>query len=698
MISDVSFADLEIRILAKQADGYPVELTVNQEQQYARGYLPTGFLPWTPGASPQEDGERLFGWLTADARLKSAWAEVRGAQPRRRVRLRIDAAAPELHGVPWELLRESAEEGGLPNDLAASSATPFSRYLAGRWLPGSPVLKRPIKILVAIANPADLGAHGMATIDIEQEMALLRAATAGFAGQVELAQAPQPCTLAAVEAALRTGCHVLHFVGHGGFSEQDATALLVMADEANRVAFVTDAEFSAMLGRQLGEAAVGDDDKLRLVFLASCQTATRSPADAFRGFAPGLVAAGAPAVLAMQDLVPAVTAQEFARTFYRQLLSHGLVDLAANEARSGLLTARLPAAAVPVLFNRLRSGELLGQPGRITSDREEMFWPFLLENVDQGLCTAFLGPQVTEGLLPGADVLAEKLAERYGYPLADRRDLVHVAQFMAVNDPDLLRNDYLRLLQRSLFGYLGVTPTDEQKRQLRDATLTQTAEALNWAEAALQVQENEVHHLLADLPLPLYMTTNPDSFMFEALRHRGRSPRRVGPRWEQPQAGSPQWVLSPAPSREEPVVFHLNGYDADDEQRKHLVLSEDDYLSHFVRLSRDQEAFLPMNVLRMLSEHSFLFLGYQLEDWAFRAVLQGLIRPIAQTNRGKKMHVGVQLEVGQVADVDRARKYLARYLDQFNIDVYWGTPRQFIGELHNRWQAYAKAGDDGWGR
>jgi len=697
MMSDTAFADLEIRILAQQADGYPVELTVNQEQQYARGYLPAGFLPWQAGASPQEDGERLFGWLTADSRLKSAWAEVRGAQPRRRVRLRIDAAAPELHSVPWEMLREPAADGGLPIDLAASSATPFSRYLAGRWLPGSPVLKRPIKILVAIANPFDLAAQGLAAIDIEEEMALLRAATAGFAAQVELAEALQPCTLASLEAALRTGCHVLHFVGHGGFSAEDAVALLVMADEANRSVFVTDAEFSAMLGRQLGDAAVGDDDKLRLVFLASCQTATRSPADAFRGFAPGLVAAGAPAVLAMQDLVPAVTAQEFARTFYRQLLTHGLVDLAANEARSGLLTARLPAAAVPVLFNRLRSGELLSQPGKITGDREEMVWPVPLQNVDQGLCTAFLGPQVTEGLLPSTGELAEKLAERYGYPLTDRRDLVHVAQFMAVNDPDLLRNDYLRLLQRSLPGYLGVAPTDEQKRQLRDATFTQTAEALNWAEAVLGVQENELHHLLADLPLPLYVTTNPDSFMFEALRQRGRSPRRVGPRWEQPQAGSPQWVLTPAPSRQAPVVFHLNGHDADDEQRKRLVLSEDDYLAHFVRLSRDQESFLPMNMLRMLSEHSFLFLGYQLEDWAFRAVLQGLIRPIAQTNRGKKMHVGVQLDVGQAADVERARKYLARYLDQFNIDVYWGTPRQFVGELHNRWQSYAKAGNDGWG-
>jgi hypothetical protein len=696
MTTETAFADLEIRILGGEAEGYPVELTVNQEQQYARGYLQTGFLPWIPGVSPAEDGERLFRWLFADDRLKTAWAEVRGGQPHRRLRLRIDAAAPELHAIPWELLRDPGD-GGVSLDLAASAATPFSRYLAGRWQPGSPVLTRPIKILVAVANPTNLTTdYNLPAIDVEQEGALLKAATDGL--EVALTLLPQPCTLAALEAALRNGYHVLHFVGHGSYSDRAGKAVLYMADAANQVALVSDAEFAAMLARQLADTGVGTDDKLRLVFLASCQTATRSPADAFRGFAPGLVAAGVPAVVAMQDLVPLRTAQEFARVFYRQLLGHGQVDLAANEARSTLMSAQLPGAAIPVLFNRLRSGELLGQRGRITSDREEMFWPFLLDNVDQGLCTAFLGPRVTEGLLPTAETVAEKLADRYGYPLADRHDLVHVAQFMAINDPEVLRNDYLRLLQRSLFSFLGVKPTEEQKRALRDAGLSQTTEALNWAETVLDVQENELHHLLADLPLPLYLTTNADSFMFEALRQRGRSPRRIGPRWEQPEAGSPQWVLTPAPSRDQPVVFHLNGYDGDEEQRKHLVLSEDDYLSHFVRLSRDHETFLPMNLLRMLSEHSFLFLGYQLDDWEFRSVLQGLIRPVAQTNRGKKVHVGVQLDVDQVADVDRARKYLARYLDQFNIDVYWGTPRQFVSELHSRWQAYSQAVSDDWGR
>ena len=48
----------------------------------------------------------------------------------RRVRLRLSAAAPELHAIPWELLRDTtaADE---PQTLAATVATPFSRYIAG---------------------------------------------------------------------------------------------------------------------------------------------------------------------------------------------------------------------------------------------------------------------------------------------------------------------------------------------------------------------------------------------------------------------------------------------------------------------------------------------------------------------------------------------------------------------------------------
>ena len=687
------YADLEIRILEKQQEGFPVEMTLNSEQEYDPGFLdPTSLpLPWVPGGSLTEDGERLFEWLLSAEKLRSSWAEVRGQRPYRRIRLRIDATAPELHALPWELIRDPGA-GAMPQDLAATVATPFSRYLAGRWRPGSPVLQRPIKVLVAIANPTDLKAKfDLEPIDVAGEFASLEEAMKGQ--PVDLTLLPQPCTLAALEVALKDGYHVLHFIGHGKFVNK---AALYLADDQNQVKLTFDDDVAGMLARQLADDEMLQDERLRLVFLASCQTATRSPADAFRGLAPRLVDAGVPAVLAMQDLVPIDTAKHFAATFYGRLMAHGIVDLASNEARSAVLTAGLSGAAIPVLFSRLRSSELFGQRGQITSDRGEEFWEVLLENIDSGHVTAFLGPEVTNGLLSDRSSVSLKLAEKHRYPMADQQNLNQVAQFVAMKDTGVLRKDYMRALQRSLPRYLDIEMTKEQKRSLRNASLSETVEALGWAERVLDIHENEIHHQLAALELPLYLTTNVDNFMIEALKSKGLSPRRMGLRWEQPEAGSPQYVLNPGPSQREPVVLHLNGHDGDPEQLRHLVLSQDDYLEHFVRLSRDQESILPMNTLTMLAEHSYLFLGYQLEDWEFRTVLQGLVKHNARPSRERKLHVGVQLELGEEITSEEAVKYLSSYMQEFNIDIYWGSTQQFMNELSSRRLEYLEADDDDW--
>jgi len=359
MVTNLVYSDLEIRISEKQEKGYPVELTLSNEGvQFPRGFLAPDFLPWIAGVDPVADGQRLSDWLFADDLLKTAWTEARGRNPQRRIRLRIDASAPELHAIPWELLLDTGREG-VPQSLAASVATPFSRYLPGVWEPGSPVSTLPIRILVAIASPDFQAAqYDLAAIDVEKEWTGFQDGIKELAGtgMVNVVQLPQPCTLSSLETELKRGYHILHFIGHGGYSPRNDRSILYMADAVSRVERVYETDFAAMLGRlQAG-------NQLRLVFLASCETATRSSADAFRGFAPRLVEQSLPAVLAMQDLVPVETAREFTTIFYRQLLRHGQVDLACNEARSALITGKFPGAAIPVLFSRLPANQLLNLP------------------------------------------------------------------------------------------------------------------------------------------------------------------------------------------------------------------------------------------------------------------------------------------------------------------------------------------------
>jgi hypothetical protein len=389
--SAVSFADLEIRFLPQQAEGYPLEITLNSEQEFAGAFLQP--QEWVPSATAIEDGRRLAEWLFADDKLRAAWNQIRGQHPQRRLRLRISESAPELHQIPWELLTDpedgSAAESGVPTVIAAAAATPFSRYLAGQWRPGSPILRRPVKVLVAIANPENLHSYGLQPVDVEAEMDILRTLTGDL--EVELHLLPQPCTFNAIEAALQEGAHILHLVAHGAHRPESKTRdeafALYLAGDDNQTDLVSADQFAAMLGRQLSDVEQANEDKLRLVFLASCETAKRSPADAFRGLAPQLVAAGVPAVIAMQELVPVTTSQRFTESFYAGLLRHGQVDRAANEGRAAILTADLPGAAIPVLFMRQREGQLLGVRGQILGDRAGSFWQILLEYIADGECT-----------------------------------------------------------------------------------------------------------------------------------------------------------------------------------------------------------------------------------------------------------------------------------------------------------------------
>jgi tetratricopeptide (TPR) repeat protein len=348
------YAELEIRILARHDRGYPIEITC-EGSEFPRGYGSPALLPWMPGPSQQADGERLFRWLLTDDTLQQAWAEARGRSPQRRIRLRIDVDAAELHSVPWELLCD-ASPGHATQMLAADANTPFSRYLALSQSTPPPLTKRPIRVLAVIANPDDLRDVGVAPIDVAGERRIvLSALTQRWTRNVRVDFLEGPATLERVEAELKAGYDVLYIAAHGAVV--DGKPWLLMAGAANRVAPLADDELAGMLARQA--------HPVRLVFLAACQSAAHSTADAVRGFGPRLVEAGVPAVVGMQDAVPEAAAQKFAAVFFRQLLRHGWVDLAANEARSALLAAQMAQGwGCPVLYSRVRDGRLIGPAPR----------------------------------------------------------------------------------------------------------------------------------------------------------------------------------------------------------------------------------------------------------------------------------------------------------------------------------------------
>jgi hypothetical protein len=677
----VAYADLEIRILKKEAAGYPVEITFNGDQEFPQAHLSVD-LPAIDPSDPAGTGQRLFNWLFADPHLANSWAQACGQQSQRRIRLRIDEADPELHTLPWETLHDPAS-----GQIAAMDSTPFSRYLAGPWLPGSPILKRPIRISVAIANPENLDEFNLTPINADQEFAALQQALAGVEN-IELTRLPGPITLNAIEQAIRQGAHIVHFVCHGKFDRKAGVAQLFLADDKNQVKFAADIDIADMLRRQLANADANSDDKVRMVYLSSCQTATRDSFDAFHGLAPQMVAAGIPAVIAMQDLVPVKAAGAFSTTFYRELMEHGEVDRASNAARASLLTAQISGAAIPVLFLRLRSAQLFGRRGVILGDVSDSWWRMLAGKIRRGQCTPILGPDIASGLLPDPENLARKLAGQ-DYPFPDNTELRNVTQYLGTLDNEEMRQDVLDLLTASLRRNLATAGnTTATLNTISDLTPEQ------WTQLT-QISETEIHQQLASLNLPLYLTTNADNFMTLALHARSGgngAARRQTVKWREAATTCPD--PDPPPSADDPVVLHLFGTDQDPDS---MVLTEDDHLDYLARISHDREVFLPPNVNALLAKNTLLFLGYRMENLDLKVLLRGLLSYLA-LDKYDRMQLAVQIEMTNPNPA--AQKEITDYLQQSfrqyfspksDVKIYWGSARQFVAELMEHMRDSANA-------
>jgi len=195
--------------------------------------------------------------------------------------------------------------------------------------------------------------------------------------------------------------------------------------------------------------------------------------------------------------------------------------------------------------------------------------------------------------------------------------------------------------------------------------------------------------VLAGLNLPLYLTTNCDSFMTEALAARGRQPSREICRWNESLDGLPSLFEQRPdyePTVEAPLVYHLFGNDL---EASSLVLTEDSYLDFLVQISAEQER-IPPTIWAALANSTLMFMGYSLNDWEFRIIMRGLVATREQRRNFK--HVAVQLDLGDV-DKDRVeavQSFLQQYFQGAEINVYWGSMQQFVAELREQWEAANK--------
>ena len=133
------------------------------------------------------------------------------------------------------------------------------------------------------------------------------------------------------------------------------------------------------------------------------------------------------------------------------------------------------------------------------------------------------------------------------------------------------------------------------------------------------------------------------------------------------------------PSRT-PLVFHLHGHTLPES----LVLTEDDYLRYLAAMASNPD-LLPAPVQKALTSASLVFIGYRLADWNFRVLLQGL-RPTAL----RRSVVVLKPPEDSEEKSNKVQEYMDRYYAAMDLRVYWGTAREFCGELRRRWREFKK--------
>jgi hypothetical protein len=297
------------------------------------------------GGSPEQAGDELFRTVFQGELLKAfqgCLAKARGG-PGLRIRLRLNEV-PQLAGLPWEYLYDAEGRGF----LALSGRTPVVRYLELSEGLGTLLVEPPLRVLAVISTPR--GYRELAEADEEWRRLVVALKPLLESGLIEVERLER-ATPEALEARLRTGqpVHVLHFVGHGGFSELRGEGVLVFEDEDGNGVPVGGPSLAYLLQ---------DHPSLRLAVLNACNGARGSQENTFAGTAQVLVQRGVPAVIAMRSEVMDETACSFAEKFYRSLAAGLPVDACVGEVRRALAAERNPEWGTPVLYLRATDGRL----------------------------------------------------------------------------------------------------------------------------------------------------------------------------------------------------------------------------------------------------------------------------------------------------------------------------------------------------
>jgi hypothetical protein len=685
------YAELEIGLHRRDAGSYSVDFRFSQPESEADVRLAQSQSTQVTFDFDQlkeisHDAEAYGTKLTqdffADPAVSNAFSQARTSAQSLdyplRLRLLIGPSAPELHSLRWETLRDPQDD----TPLCTTENLLFSRYLSS--LDWRPVRLRPqgeLKALALIANPSNLGDYNLAAVDVDGELERARAALSdipltSLPGQEE----DQYATLDNLINSLRAQEYdILYLVCHGAMVKDEPW--LWLEDDQGKVARTSGGELVIHL-KELTK-------RPRLVVLASCQSAGKSAGDALAALGPSLAEAGIPAVIAMQGNISMQTVAEFMPVFFDELQRDGQIDRSLAVAR-GAVRGK-PDFWMPALFMRLKSGRIWYVPG-FSDDRQGFEkWPALMRSIRRGQCTPIIGPGFYESMFGSPRDIAQRWSEAYHYPMAphERESLPQVAQYLTINQYRQAPYDELEeyLEAEIQEGYKDILPPDLKQGRAPLDRLISAVGAHRRQQITL-----EPYNVLAQLPLPIYITTNPANLMADALTDAGKDPQVVLCPWneyiEQVESiynQEPDYFPTP----ERPLVYHLFGQLSEPDS---VVLTEDDYFNYLIGVTSNKD-LIPTAVRRALADTALLFLGFQMDEWNFRVLFRFILSQQGGGRRDRYAHIAAQIEPeeGRILEPERARRYLEKYFAKgADISLFWGSADDFLNELYQHWKEGAR--------
>jgi hypothetical protein len=187
----------------------------------------------------------------------------------------------------------------------------------------------------------------------------------------------------------------------------------------------------------------------------------------------------------------------------------------------------------------------------------------------------------------------------------------------------------------------------------------------------------------------VFITTNAESLLADTL---ARTPRDDDPaKRKEPQvamfsSSNPGTPPAKPPTPATPWVYHLFGrFD----RPRDLVLTEDDYFDFLLNVS-GRRRLIPAEVLGALTGSTLVFLGFRLEEWDFRVLVQSIKSLEGSELLHDYVQVAVQIDPAgsRFLDPASARRYLERHTDFAgkSLSIYWGNLEQFLSEVDRHYR------------